>query len=198
MPTGHTYPVVEGEITTLNEFAYECSRSFVWSFREGNALAYPPRHDGYYAEQLPKTMAELSAWDNMSEEEKYAEWSAMADDMTAQAARSRAKAEEAAARIQPLLNAALNVQVPETHKRFKEFMVEQLQSTLDQDGTHNPKWYSFPNYSEWCDARRPQLLNQISRYAVELAKSEENYQKSREWITILANLFNLEVNDAEG
>ena len=197
MATGHTHRIIDGEINTLDEFAYECSKSFVWSWRDGNGLAYPPRHDSYYAERLPQAIAELAEWDNASEEERYAKWSAYANKQEQQAEEARKRADLAYLRLAPLLDAAKAKVVPETHKNFKEFMISQLEDTIKHDGVFNSNWYRVYSYPEWADSQRGEILRTIERCSEGLREAEENNRKSREWISTLAALFNLEVKDAD-
>lgn len=198
MATGHTHRVLDGEITTLSDFAHECSKSFVWSWREGERLAYPPRRDSYYVERMTNTLAELTAWDSASEEQKYARWSEYVDSMSASAEEAKAEAKDAEAKIVPLLEEALRNRnkVPATHKKFHQFMIEQLRDTLSFDATFKPKYYETYSYPEWCDMQRPEFIRSIDYYTNEIAKAQENYDAARAWISTLAETYDLKVEDA--
>lgn len=196
MATGHTHPVIDGEITTASEFAYECSKSFVWSWRDGNTLAYPPRRDSYYQDALLNAVKELAEWDALDEAGRYERWSAYANEKAAKAEAAEREADENYRRLSNVLSQVEKVDVPETHKNFKEFMIRQLKETMEFDGIFHPDFYRVRDYSEWVDAQRGYILESIERYSKEIREEDARIAESRKWIGTLANLYGLEVKDA--
>lgn len=194
MPTGYTAPVIDGEITTAQEFAYECSKAFVWSFREGNQLTYPVVDD-YYQKSLDESMAELAAWDALNEEGRYAKWSDAVIVMETRREEARKESEEAFKRLFKVRTEVEKIRVPETHANFKKFMIEQLNETIKYEGTFKEEYYQMPTYPEWADAQRGYILRSVEHAAKRMQEIEQNVAESRQWISTLAKLYNLEVVD---
>lgn len=197
MATGHTHPVIDGKITTASEFARECSKSFVWSWREGNALAYPPKRDSFYVKELHAAINELAEWDALDEAGKYERWSAYAVEETERRDEAERKSQENYRRLSNVLTQVEKITVPETHKNFKEFMLTQLKETMEFDGIFNPDWYRVYGYSEWVDAQRGHILNSIERYSKQVREEDERIAESRKWIGTLATLYGLEVKEPD-
>ena len=197
MATGHTHPVIDGEITTLSEFAYECSKSFVWSWRDGNELAYPRLDYSYYKEGMAAAMQELEEWDNASEEQRYALWSEYANEVTERHAKAVEKANAAQRAVASMLVEVQSVNVPETHENFKQFMIDQLQSTLESDGCVRDEWHRVTPYCQWSDSKRGQILETMAYYAKNMAEAAERNAESRAWISTLARIYNLDVKEPD-
>lgn len=196
MPTGYTAHIIEGTATNAKEFAKVCSQAFIYSMRDaspGAPLRYPERLDAYHAEELPKRMAELAEWDNSTEEEKYARWSAYAISTEEQHKKAKAQAEKSYRALLNVLAEVQKIKVPETHANFKKFMVEQITETIKYDGSFNEKYYQVQSYEEWVDQQRGSILRNIEYSTKQLAEAEQRWQESRKWISTLANLYDLEV-----
>lgn len=198
MPTGYTAEILDGKVTTATEFAAKCARAFMVNMRDepwDSSLVMPKRYDSYYAEELPARLAELAEWDNSTEEEKYARWSEYAVKQSEAAEEAKQRAEENYQKLQAVLVEVRRIKVPESHFEFRNFMIDQINQTIDFDGTFNEKYYQVQDYVSWVEEHRGHVLRSIRIASEGLEKSEQNYQKGREWVSTLANLYDLEIVD---
>lgn len=193
MPTGHTSRILSGEITTLEEFASECAKSFVWSARDTGEIRYP-KSDSYYKNSLAEAMKELEEWDSLDEEGRYAKWSeyaTAAETRTNEAVQKAADNYERLIKVQEVLPQPRNV--PEEYKNFVSFMHEQIDQTIKFDGLFNEDWNQVIPYVKWCDTKRADILRSITYRAKSLAEEEERIAKSRAWIDGLVKHFGVKV-----
>jgi hypothetical protein len=196
MPTGYTQDVINGKVTTAQEFAKECARAFMWNMRDTDRAAelrMPERNDSYYAEDLPRATDELIMWDHSSEEQKYAQWSEYAEEIEKRAVEHRAEAAANRERLTKLLAEVESIGVPETHAEFKKFMVDQLTETIRYDGTFREDYYKIVPYERWAESRRSELLKAIHRAADGLREAQERHEKSVAWVTTLAKTYGLTI-----
>lgn len=193
MATGHTYPVIEGKITTLEEFASECAKSFVWSARDTGEIRYPETNS-FHKEGLYKSIARLEEWDSLDEEGRYAKWSeyaANAEISADNAEQEAARNYERLIRIQELIPEPRNV--PEEYQNFVSFMHDQIDDTIKYDGTFNESYYNVISYTEWCETQRGEIVRTISIRAKAIQEEEERVAKSRAWIDGLVKHFGVKV-----
>lgn len=198
MPSGYTAEILDGKVTTGKEFAEKCARAFMFNMRDvawEAPLRMPERYDSYYGETLGERLAELEAWDNSSEEEKYAKWSEYAETQEKNAAESRRKAEENRRMLMKVRDEVVLIRVPETHRNFREFMLDQIDETIKFDATYREEYNRVVPYVEWVESQRGYILRAIQIATDGLADAEERYQKGREWVSKLAELYGLEIED---
>ena len=192
MATGHTYRIIDGEVNNAREFAAECAKSFVWAYGDTGRLTYPEVQP-FYLDAIQKDLKELAKWDSLDEEGRYAKWSNYVNDLESKAKEVETDAAELHSKLQDIYNEVASIDVPETHANFKNFMLDQLKSTMDFDATFEPKYYETQDYSTWCDAQRGYILDSLNHHANALKKEQERVDESRKWISTLARLFDLEV-----
>lgn len=196
MPTAYTDKVLRGEATNAQEFAQVCAHAFVWSMRDrpiGEGIMLPPRNDDYAARRLEEVLSDLKEWDESTEEEKYVKWSDYADGLEESKRRVRTEKLENLKSLQTVLSDVERIIVPEELSNFKKFMVEQLRETIAYDGTFRPEYYKVMDYSTWAGRQRSDILQDLQFAIKDLAKSEERYQKSLQWVSILAQTYGVEV-----
>lgn len=198
MPTGYTADILDGKIDNAQDFAKVCAHAFMWSMRDsspGDLLATAPRTNSYEEDSLRASFTELAVWDAVSEEGRYALWSTYVLKTEAARDESKERCDKNLALLNKVRQEVLDIAVPETHQRFKEFMLEQIDSTIRFDATFNPKWYVTQPYAEWCDSQRPEILRIIEIRAKSLQEAEDRYLEGREWVRTLASLYNLEIKE---
>lgn len=197
MATGHTHPVLDGEITTAAEFAYECSRSFVWSWRDGNGLRYPEDRTGYYLDLLSEHVAELEKWTALTEEQKYGLWSTYVEEQDARRAKHKEKAKKNKIAILNLLEQIDKIEPPKTHTKFHDFMVNQLEDTLAFDGDIESaeRWYATADFYTWCESTTDANLRMVETYSKEVIRARKNYAESVAWIDTLASTYGVKVDE---
>lgn len=202
MPTGYTAPVMDGEITDVKDFAAACARDFgVFIHQRDDSMSallkYPESPDNlYYVRALGSAKAELSRWQHMSEEEKYAEWSEYVKEQTLYLHKSRATSAERRARYENMLIQIHAIDVPSMLQNFKDFMVEQLEESIKfdcGDGKFENDYYRVQSYPEWHDHKNERVLDDVAYYEKKLAKEWDRYNERVKYIDTMAATFGFEV-----
>lgn len=138
MPTGYTAGIVEGKIDTVEDFAKLCMRAFgaTMHMREESLdVEYTPRKpERYYDMQIKECKKDI-------EKLKKKSLAVLKKEIIAQAKKdvNHYKAEIARVavvrgRLERLVEQVNKLKLSKSHVRFKEFMLEQLHSTIQYDG----------------------------------------------------------------
>lgn len=206
MPTGYTSDIYEGQDVSLADFAANCARAFGAFVHQrdssSNVLTYPPKPDtSYYARSLAEAKEELRRWQSLSEEERYAEWSDYFNERTVEMHESLAKSSELRARYQNMLAKVHAVDVPSKLQNFKDFMIEQLDTSIKydcgSDDNFTKNYYQPVDYSTWVDAMNERVLKNVACYEEELRNEQERYDERVAHINLMCETFGFEVADAE-
>lgn len=196
MPTGYTAPVEDGEITELKDFAADCARAFGAFIHQRDdsmdaVLRYPdPPENSYYQKSYTEACNELAEWQAMTEEEKYGAWSAYYKKALADHAASRARIQQNNARHYAMLAKVHAVDVPSKLQNFKDFMVQQLETSITNDFD---RWYTLQEYVEWCESHAEFLARRAKNSLEYLNDENERYQSRCEYIDLLAKTYGIEV-----
>lgn len=202
MPTGYTAEVQSGEITDLKDYAASCARAFGAFMHQRDdstdaALKYPQPDFDYYESSLKDSIKEQARWSNLSEEEKYAEWSEYYNDALVSRAEAIAKNNEVRARYNRMLSQVEAVQVSSNLQSFKDFMIDQLKSSIGfdcgEDDSFTIKYYTPLEYVQWCDKKKDTADWNVEYYSKELLKAETRYKESVKFIDNMAATFGFEV-----
>lgn len=195
MPTGYTAPVEDGEITELKDFAATCARAFGAFIHLRDAsmkakLSYPEKPDtSYYARSLEGAKKELSRWQQLSEEERYAEWSAYFHKTLAFNAESQSRHDLYNSRYNAMLAQVHSVDVPAKLENFKQFMISQLEDSK-YSGIYS---YAPREYAQWCDDQSEMVLRSAVRAEEALRGEEERYAERVRYIDLMCETFGFEV-----
>ena len=144
MSTGYTHRVIEGEIDNLEDFAKLCMRAFgaVIHMREDSLDVeyYPPTQSTYYKDALKRKMVELEKMKNQKDEQIVQDMLNELNEREEQIKEGIDKTKKIAEKLTKLIAEVIMWDPPtEDHQELKQFMLDQLHSTLDMDG--NPEYY---------------------------------------------------------
>lgn len=188
MATGYTHPVKDGKVTTLSEFAWMCSRAFgalIHLRDDAPDTKDPgdPPEDHAYAE---KTATEAAAELATLEARDDAAWDAAfraENEAIAKANTERvAEAETTRQRYESLLTQVLAWKPPTPdHEKFREFMVDQLQSSIKHDCEPymQPLWQ---NASDYKTKRLVWARDWAARSQAELTKAKVRSSDRIRWV----------------
>lgn len=206
MPTGYTAPVQDGTITDVKDFAASCARAFGAFIHQRDdsmrdRLTYPPKPDNsYYNRALDNAIEADKDWRSLSEADKYLRWSNYYTQRKVEKHEALAKKAQHSARYESMLAQVESIDVPSKLQNFKDFMIEQLNSSIEAD-CGNPEWteswYTPLEYGQWCDEQERKIARDLSYYAEELRKDNERYAERVEYINLMRDTFGFEVQDAE-
>lgn len=187
MPTGYTYPVVDGKITEFSDFALSCARAFgaLISMREEPADAPIPEEFApateYYDKRIEAGKARLAEVLVMTTAESDA--AALAEHEKAVAGRDRYLAEKEieAGRVRSMIAKVETWEPPSPdHAEMKQFMLEQLSISLP--GDYVPSVPERVDGAAWRSALISQLDKQITRDKDDRTKEVERAAGRTEWV----------------
>lgn len=139
MPTGYTYGVQEGKITTLEDFAKSCARAFLWQARDSEEkdLRKLVTGDGtldYYIKALKEAednLAEIESLDDAGWQHKYEDKCAT---QLRYVTEYNKRVNEERIRYTKMLEKVKDWTPPSNeHIELKKFMIEQLESSINFD-----------------------------------------------------------------
>ena len=199
MPTGYTAPVQDGKITEFSDFALNCARAFgaLILLRDSDTSLETTKrfidngsyleNSTYNEERIRKATERIAELRRMSDEEVLACAQSEANDVVRRNRERAVQTQTERARYENMLDKVKAWTPPtEDHVSFKNFMIEQLEGSIDFDCT--PYQQPVPEVSlKWRD-------DQIAMEERSLELAVKNIQESRKrdasrkaWIEGLIN-----------
>lgn len=190
MPTGYTYPVVDGKITEFSDFALSCARAFgaLITMREDPMDKPIPDEIApdtkYYDERLAEHQKRLGEVLDMTDAECDAAAAAEHEEALKSRADYLARQEAEAARINAML-VKVRAWTPPTadHTEMKKFMIDQLVMSLP--GTYSPAIPEKLDGATWRKRTGDELAQSVVRDKAEIAKEIERAAGRTLWIKSL-------------
>lgn len=178
MPTGYTAGIENGKIKTFKDFALLCSRAYISHMRDEDLDTpyYPKTPSIYYKESLEEAKQQLEVTKNLTDEEVRITALDIMDDTCARYKGYIDKADAFRKKLEAILVDAENY-VPPTNKHIhiKEFMIQQLKSTIKHDGSPL-LWASellkVENPTLDVEAEKAKLIQESEE---KLIRAQENY-----------------------
>jgi len=197
MPTGYTAGILDGKVNTFEEFATVCTRAFGATIHmrdDSLDSPYEPRTPSdYYINSIQSKRERLEEIESMTDEK-------IVEDFNSQLKENldyhQAKLEEDTKNLKKLssmLESAKSWVPPtEDHESFRNFMIEQLESTIKVDGDpsyHVNKIIEIKkqmeggiNPREYREETIQEIKRQISYYETEHQKELVRCKDSNEWM----------------
>lgn len=186
MPTGYTAKIGEGG--TFEEFAWGCARAF-----GARAMMRDEPHDApvpqefepspYYLKRIEETRAELDRLEAMTDDEAAMEAAEARRKVGADNAERKAKAEALSEKYAAML-ARVHAWVPpsEDHVGMKEFMIEQIETSLKHDC--DPWEYPLPTRdgAAWRAMRASQLKEDLAHARRHWKEEQERTAGRNRWV----------------
>jgi len=191
MPTGYTANVGNGTLTEFRDFALQCARAFgaLIDMRDEPLSAEIPEAiapTSYYSDRLAESEALLAALDRMSDDE--IRQAAQADnDACTEAYRKRCQdVQDTRDRYLAMLE-KVQAWTPPTpdHEQMKSFMVRQLRDSIDCDCSYTPTAPVLMSATDWLNARREDLKQQIESYRKSDAEERKRAADRTAWVAAL-------------
>ncbi len=184
MPTGYTAGILDGKIKTFKDFAKQCIRAFGAAIHmrdEPLSEPYKPAEPlDYYKEEIEACKKQIKKYENMSDEDilhkKELELKTRISDLEETIEERKATAEL----LNDMLKQAKLYKPPtDDHQGIKDFMVEQLETTIKRDGDSGYYEEELKNAKKELESLDPavvrkELLNDIK---AELAYYTDKYEK---------------------
>lgn len=194
MPTGYTYRVEEGEITTLEEFALLCARAFggFVHMRDDSMDAPLRRRDydnGYHTKGLPMALKELQELQDLTLEELEQKVTAHNDAHQREYREARKNYELASARYFNLLGQVRGWMPSPSILPLQKFMIEQLATSLDS--LYEPKPYVPLSSKGYLKQHLERINWSISWHKEQIEKEQEREKEMNTWVDELFTSLNL-------
>lgn len=197
MATGYTQDVLTGKITSLPQFARACARNFgaLINMRDDSLDAPFPskgfKPSSYNAKQLPGAIRRITNLVKLSEKELAAAFAKYKKRSLKYYHDGIAKTKQAREQCEQLL-AQVREWTPPTneHKAMKEFMTQQLTSTVEYDGDASYYEGEIAKLNqmtvwEWHDKQLQDAARDINYHRKTQSEEVERTAKRNQWIFAL-------------
>ena len=140
MPTGYTAGIIDGKTETFQDFAKLCMKAFgacIHMRDENMNKEYEPRTPSdYHTKALEKAKEKLKQAETFTDAELIEMRTKELEESKKYHLESIAKTKVVKAKLQEFLNKAIEFKAPTPdHEGLRKFMIEQLQTTIDHDGS---------------------------------------------------------------
>lgn len=197
MPTGYTAGIIDGEITTFEQFATQCTRAFGATIHmRDNPLdsPYEPRTPSeYYVNSLQSQREELEKMKAMTDEDIIRDFETAGNDSLEYHEKGLEKDKENLEKLNSILESA-KAWVPPTeeHEGLRSFMIVQIKSTIKVDGDpsyHVDKIVQIKQEMKdgidpkvYREERIKEIEDRITYYEGEIQKELERCKRSNDWM----------------
>ena len=197
MPTGYTAGILDGKVNTFEEFATVCTRAFGATIHmRDNPMdsPYEPRTPSdYHTNSIQSKRERLEEIESMSDEKIVEDFNTqLGEDLKYH----QTKMEEDKRNLEKLnsmLESAKSWVPPtEDHQPFRNFMIEQIESTIKVDGDpsyHTNKMVEIKkqmeegiNPKEYREETIQEIKSQISYHETEYQKELVRCKDSNDWM----------------
>lgn len=171
MASGYTYGIIDGSISTFEQFAIRCTRAFLYHMRDEPANAeYKEKEPSEYYKELGKeARKELSEILELTEQEIMDRETKNIQESIKSYSESLKKKREQELVLKEFLQKAKEYSPPtKEHKGIAEFMVKQLEETIRFDCDHSYYEKSITDLEESLKTINVVLLRE------ELIRAKEN------------------------
>ena len=185
MPTGYTSDVQDGTITEFRVFAMKCARAMgaTVTMRDEPHSAEIPEvfiPSAYYAEKIESIQAEIDRQVALTDEEREAEYKAECKRIAESEMFRRGERSLYRERYEAMLEKVRSWNIPSPeHAGLKEFMVEQLTSSIEWDCKNYP---SEPPKKETKSEALSRLLEDLNRAKKDYAEDIERVASRNKWL----------------
>jgi hypothetical protein len=197
MPTGYTAGIIDGEITTFEQFATQCSRAFGATIHmRDNPLdsPYEPRTPSeYYVNSLQSQREKLEETKTMTDEAIVQDFENLLKDSLEYHERELEKTKVNLGRLNSIMESAKSWVPPtEDHEGVRDYMIDQLEITIKADGDpsyHVNKIVQAKKELEegidpkvYREEKIKEIEDRISYYEGEVQKELERCKQSNDWM----------------
>lgn len=194
MPTGYTSKLYNGEDQTFTEFAWDCARAFgaLILMRDDPADAPIPERfepSDHHVTKLAEAEQALAEFEAMTDNEHLDLFLAEGAENVRQRIEAKRKSRDLAERYQAMLWKVETWEPPTPeHRQFREFMIEQLKSSIDFDCNVGTDVYPprLPDRIEdWYTAKIEKLRWSVDYHRRSLAEEIERTEERNRWVGAL-------------
>ena len=189
MPTGYTYGVQEGKVTTLEDYTKACARAFLWQARDSSEddliKLVKGAESSYHQKEYDAALKKLTQLNVYNDQDWKMLHKIKLDEEDKREKDHKARMALELARYQDM-RAKVEAWSPPTskHVEIKNFMIEQLNKSIEFDQ------YDFHRAvdDDWEEFKRKELSDanrSVEYHRQELKSEKERATKWLEWVTQL-------------
>ena len=197
MPTGYTAGIIDGEITTFEQFATQCTRAFGATIHmRDNPMdsPYEPRTPSdYHTNSIQSKRERLEEIESMSDEKIVEDFNTQLEEDLKYHQTKMEEDKRNLEKLNSMLESAKSWIPPtEDHQSFRNFMIEQIESTIKVDGDpsyHTNKMVEIKkqmeegiNPKEYREETIQEIKGQISYHETEYQKELVRCKDSNDWM----------------
>lgn len=189
MPTGYTDVVLKG--ATFEQFVWGCARAFgaLVLMRDDPADAKVPERfevEPYHATELEKAERELNIIRGLDSAGWQDRYSAYQDKKLTEQQEWKQRDDETTLKYTQMLD-KVRAWVPPTseHGGLKEFMIQQLESSLDFDVVGEKFKPTMLGFSEWKRSELDGAIRHVKYHKEEWEKERRRVEERNAWIAAL-------------
>ena len=189
MPTGYTADLYEGKDISFEEFVLQCARAFgaLIEMRDSSMDAPIPEEfhpSDYHKTALDKArmrLSEVERWSLEDAEREQDKMHAASVKAHEEANIERANREE---RYAAMLEKVRNWEPPSSHTRLKEFMIEQLEQSIDFDCRGYEQFAPKPKVSpfEYKQKEKAAAAKNVEYHATKYKKEVDRAHERTNWV----------------
>ena len=197
MPTGYTAGIIDGKITTFEQFATQCTRAFGATIHmRDNPMdsPYEPRTPSdYHTNSIQSKRERLEEIESMSDEKIVEDFNTQLEEDLKYHQTKMEEDKRNLEKLNSMLESAKSWVPPtEDHQPFRNFMIEQIESTIKVDGDpsyHVNKMVGIKkqmeegiNPKEYREETIQEIKSQISYHETEYQKELVRCKDSNDWM----------------
>lgn len=197
MPTGYTAGIIDGEITTFEQFATQCTRAFGATIHmRDNPMdsPYEPRTPSdYHTNSIQSKRERLEEIESMSDEKIVEDFNTQLEEDLKYHQTKMEEDKRNLEKLNSMLESAKSWVPPtEDHQPFRNFMIEQIESTIKVDGDpsyHVNKMVGIKkqmeegiNPKEYREETIQEIKSQISYHETEYQNELVRCKDSNDWM----------------
>ena len=197
MPTGYTAGIIDGKITTFEQFATQCTRAFGATIHmRDNPMdsPYEPRTPSdYHTNSIQSKRERLEEIESMSDEKIVEDFNTQLEEDLKYHQTKMEEDKRNLEKLNSMLESAKSWIPPtEDHQPFRNFMIEQIESTIKVDGDpsyHVNKMVGIKkqmeegiNPKEYREETIQEIKSQISYHETEYQKELVRCKDSNDWM----------------
>lgn len=197
MPTGYTAGILDGKVNTFEEFATVCTRAFGATIHmRDNPMdsPYEPRTPSdYHTNSIQSKRERLEEIESMSDEKIVEDFNTQLEEDLKYHQTKMEEDKRNLEKLNSMLESAKSWVPPtEDHQPFRNFMIEQIESTIKVDGDpsyHVNKMVGIKkqmeegiNPKEYREETIQEIKSQISYHETEYQKELVRCKDSNDWM----------------
>ena len=197
MPTGYTAGILDGKVNTFEEFATVCTRAFGATIHmRDNPMdsPYEPRTPSdYHTNSIQSKRERLEEIESMSDEKIVEDFNTQLEEDLKYHQTKMEEDKRNLEKLNSMLESAKSWVPPtEDHQPFRNFMIEQIESTIKGDGDpsyHVNKMVGIKkqmeegiNPKEYREETIQEIKSQISYHETEYQKELVRCKDSNDWM----------------